>query len=269
MAETPELEPNTPEAPIEPPAAIDDVIVPPVAPEPPAVPSWTAPAPASWTPTQVPGTGTSPDTVVPNSAPPANPYVPANPYAPPARVTPAAPVANPYAPPPAANGYTPAPPVANPYAPPPAANPYAVAAPGANPYAPAGPYGQAAPVRPNPYAPAQGVSVGSGYGQAPPTYPGYAPAYGGYPMAAAPPKGLSLTSMILGISGLFVGFILGGLPSIAALITGIIARKREPAARAFWLTGIITGAVGIGFGLLIVIIYIVAFAAAMNESSYY
>ena len=283
MAETPEQEPQTPDAAVVPPPppadavtgspagpASEDEIVPPAAPE---APAWTAPstaAPAAWTPTQVPGTGSLPDTVVPSSAPPANPYAPpappANPYAPP--VAPA----NPYAPPAAP---------ANPYASPASAAPQAGPSPApiANPYAPAGaapgtpyptgPYGQVDPNRPNPYAPAQGVTVGAGYGQAPPTYPGYAPSYAGYPVVATPPKGLSVTSMILGIAGLLIGFFFVGLLSVAALVTGIIARRREPAARAFWLTGIITGAVGLAFGLIIVIIYVIAIAASMSQSSYY
>ncbi len=61
-------------------------------------------------------------------------------------------------------------------------------------------------------------------------------------------KTLSLIGMILGIGGM--SYPLGvsmGLPfSVTAIVLGFIARKREPRAREFWLTAIITGFIGIG-----------------------
>ena len=104
---------------------------------------------------------------------------------------------------------------------------------------------------------------------APPTYApaGYPPAYqAGYYGAPQPPKGLSIASMILGIVGaffsLFYGF--GLFPAIAAVITGHIARRRQPHARGFWLAGLITGYVGLGISLLWIIgiiIFIAYFAS--------
>jgi hypothetical protein len=68
--------------------------------------------------------------------------------------------------------------------------------------------------------------------------------------------------MVTGIVGLlfdFVGF--GLLPSVAAVITGHMAQRREPASRAYWLTGLITGYVGIGISLIfgvIILIWVIA-----------
>jgi hypothetical protein len=110
------------------------------------------------------------------------------------------------------------------------------------------PYAQAAPLPPAPpaYAPV-----------------GYPPAYqAGYYGAPQQPKGLSIASLITGIVGaffsLFYGF--GLFPAIAAVITGHMARKRQPYARGFWLAGLITGYVGIGLSLLWIIGIIVFIA---------
>jgi hypothetical protein len=130
--------------------------------------------------------------------------------------------------PPAAPVTPPPPPV------PPAADPYAVAAP------PPPPSGYAAPA--------------------------YAPAYqAGYYGAPQPPKGLAIASMVTGIASIvfsFYGF--GILPSIAAIITGNLARKSQPHARGFWLAGLICGYIGLGIAVLWIIgiiIFIVFFAA--------
>lgn len=67
-----------------------------------------------------------------------------------------------------------------------------------------------------------------------------------------PPMGLSIASMVTGIAGAL--FSLGGLgllPAIAAVITGHMAQKRQPHAKPFWLTGIISGYVGLALSLVI------------------
>jgi uncharacterized membrane protein len=76
------------------------------------------------------------------------------------------------------------------------------------------------------------------------------------PAPAGPPQGLAITSMVLGIVGLFLGILL----SIAAVITGHMAQKQQPHARAFWATGLITGYIGILLGLIAVVLVVVAFA---------
>ena len=69
--------------------------------------------------------------------------------------------------------------------------------------------------------------------------------------APQPPKGLSVASMILGLGGLLLSFFgLGFLINVAAVITGHLAAKRQPHAKGFWLTGIITGYLGIAFSLV-------------------
>lgn len=102
------------------------------------------------------------------------------------------------------------------------------------------PYAQAAPPPATPaYAPV-----------------GYPPAYqAGYYGAPQPPKGLSTASLITGIVGAFFSLFygLGLFPAIAAVITGHLARKRQPYARGFWLAGLITGYIGIGISLLWII----------------
>ena len=79
-----------------------------------------------------------------------------------------------------------------------------------------------------------------------------------------PPKGLSITSMILGIAGVVLAiFSVGFLPALAGVITGHMASKRQPYAKPFWLTGIITGYVGIVIGLLTGLFWLVLFLAAI------
>lgn len=97
------------------------------------------------------------------------------------------------------------------------------------------PYGQA------PYGQQQ-------YGQQP--SPGQPP-YGGARPAAV--QTLSITSMVTGIAGIVFCWVpvLGLLAAIAAIVTGHMAQRREPAAKPFWLTGIITGYVGLALNLIL------------------
>lgn len=109
------------------------------------------------------------------------------------------------------------------------------------------------------------------YGQQP--YGGqqqpYAQGYG----TPAPPKTLSLISMILGIVGVLFSLAYGSgiLFSIAAVILGHLGKRRESlAAKPFWLTGLITGYVGIGMALLWligIIIFVVILAAGAGAAS--
>jgi len=102
----------------------------------------------------------------------------------------------------------------------------------------------APPVAPNPY-------VTPGTQQA---YPGYRP------MAPAGPRGLSIASMVCGIVGLVFAFVyIGFLPAVAAVILGHMSMKREPTAKGFWITGLITGYLGILGSVLLVLGTIVPF----------
>jgi hypothetical protein len=111
--------------------------------------------------------------------------------------------------------------------------------------APAPQYGP--PVR---YAPAPQ------YGQAPvaPVYAqpvGYvAPVYA----YAPPPRGLSITSMVLGLGSILFGWTF--LVPIGAVIFGIIGLRREPAGKGFALTGLIAGGVILLGWILLVVFYV-------------
>ena len=72
--------------------------------------------------------------------------------------------------------------------------------------------------------------------------------------------------MALGIAGLVIGVFFIGLLSVAAVITGHIAQRRERSAKPFWLTGLITGYVGIGLGVITIGFYILFIAFAMSAS---
>jgi hypothetical protein len=104
------------------------------------------------------------------------------------------------------------------------------------------------------------------------TAPAYATPSYATPGAYAParPQGLSIASIICGIAGVLFSF--GGfglLPSIAAVITGHLARKRQPWARGLWLTGMITGYVGIGISIIAGILIIIFFVFAASQSGNY
>ncbi len=115
-------------------------------------------------------------------------------------------------------------------------------APPASPVAPPPAYSTAAPQQ-------------ASYGHAPTQAPGSA-------------KTLSLISMITGIVGVaFFGFL--AISSIAAIVLGFLGRKREPEARAFWLTGLITGFVGLGIFIVGGLLALVFWIAFLNSGPYY
>lgn len=131
------------------------------------------------------------------------------------------------------------------------------------------------PAPPAPPAPPSSGAPGAPYGSPPaygtplPPAPGTAPS--AYSSAPAPvvPRTLSLVGMILGIVGLVItvfawgfGFIL----SAPAVVLGFLGRRREPAARGFALTAIITGFAGIVVSLIFLAITIVIFAVALGAA---
>jgi hypothetical protein len=71
---------------------------------------------------------------------------------------------------------------------------------------------------------------------------------------------------VIGIIGSPVVFIpiAGGIMGLfipaAAVVLGFLGRSKEPHARGFWLTGMITGFVGIGLGLASIIVWVIVFA---------
>ena len=70
--------------------------------------------------------------------------------------------------------------------------------------------------------------------------------------------------MICGISGLLLTlFSFGFLPALAAVITGHIAAKNQPWARGMWVTGLITGYIGLAINVLIGIFVVIFFGAML------
>ncbi|SKA91345.1 hypothetical protein SAMN06295879_1477 [Agreia bicolorata] len=139
-----------------------------------------------------------------------------------------------------------------------------------------------APPAPPAYTPPAEPSTPSygapSYQQAPPANP-YAQApnaapYGQpYSPVAAAPKTLSLIGMIAGIVGVVISLFGAGFGlifSIGAVVLGFLGKKREPAAKGFWLTAIITGFVGIGVSVIWGIVWVLIFATAASSgySSY-
>jgi len=205
--------------------------IPPAVPPIPLPPEGAVP-PATRAPARPVGAPEPPEDVAPEAtAPPAPPAAPAPP-------TPHTPPGPPVPPSVAEAGYATAPEPPNPYAEP---TPYV--APGA--YTAPAAYGT-----PNPYATAPSAyGTGASYGQ---------------------PQGLAIASLVTGIVGILGSFIfLGFLPGVAAVILGHLAQKRQPYARGFWLTGLITGYISAAIGLLIGAVFIFYIIAASAWTSPY
>lgn len=128
------------------------------------------------------------------------------------------------------------------------------------------------PVEPPPAAPAPASAAPEAL--APAAAPAPASPYGAPPASyapapAGPPQGLAITSLVCGIGGLLLVWIgLGFLASIAAVVTGHLAQKRQPYARGFWITGLITGYLGILIGLIFGIIIILSLIAIFTIPYY-
>lgn len=106
--------------------------------------------------------------------------------------------------------------------------------------------------------------------------PGYAtpqnPGQAGFtPVPAGPSQGLSIASMVTGIVGVLLSLaFFGFLPGVAAVVMGHIAQKKQPQARAFWLTGLITGYVATAIGVITGVLLIggfLLFATIFNSGS--
>ena len=84
------------------------------------------------------------------------------------------------------------------------------------------------------------------------------------------PKGLAITSMVLGIVGLVFCWVWWlGLPaSIVGLILGIVALKKgQP--RGMALAGIITAGVALALAVIVTIIILILVFSVMGVTSYY
>ena len=105
----------------------------------------------------------------------------------------------------------------------------------------------ATPATSNPYAT---PTSGTPYAAPAPGNPYATPASG----AALAGKGLSVTSLVLGCIGVVLTIVyLGFFPALAAVITGHMAQRRQPAAKAFWMTGLITGYLSLVLSTILVV----------------
>ena len=145
------------------------------------------------------------------------------------------------------------------------AAPVADAAPAAEEAAPADPYA-AAPVAPPVAPPAYTQPAANPYAQTAqaPYSPGAAGAtpYNAYaPASPTPPQGLAIAALVCGAVGAFLSFVgLGLLPALAGVILGHIAQKKQPWAKGLWITGLITGYVGVLISAVWIVITIGMFA---------
>lgn len=97
----------------------------------------------------------------------------------------------------------------------------------------------------------------SPYGQGTYGQPSY------YGMPAQQPKGLSIASMVLGISSVILGWFM--IPQIAAIITGHLALGREPAGKGMSIAGLVLGylcLLGYGAFWLLLIIGLMSYNSA-------
>ena len=103
----------------------------------------------------------------------------------------------------------------------------------------------------------------------PESNPYAAPTYGSSPSDAPKSPVLSIISLITGILGVVTGFFGWGLLfSIAAVVLGHLGKKKEPAARGFWLTGLITGYAGIAVNVVVLGLAILAAIALVSTGTY-
>lgn len=94
---------------------------------------------------------------------------------------------------------------------------------------------------------------------------------------APAPRVLSIISLIAGIVGILgvwivfipiAGSILGLPVPAAAVILGFLGKKKEPAAKGLWLTGIILGFVALALALIMLIVWIFLFIFGAGAAPY-
>ena len=79
---------------------------------------------------------------------------------------------------------------------------------------------------------------------------------------------LSLVTGIIAVLGSPIGFvpIIGGVMGlfipIAAIVLGFLGRSKEPGARGYWVTGLITGWASLALALLSIVIWVLIIATA-------
>ena len=115
------------------------------------------------------------------------------------------------------------------------------------PHDPAAPQAAAYGRQSGPYGPPPATAAPWGqpqqYGPPPQQY--VATPYAGF---VDQPKGLSLTSLILGVAGVFLGWTI--IVPIVGAILGVIGVRREPAGRGMAIAGIVLNVLGLIVWLL-------------------
>ena len=98
----------------------------------------------------------------------------------------------------------------------------------------------------------------------------YSSGYDAYSGAPEEPKTLSIVSLVCGIVGLLFSCCccLGLIGDIAAIVTGILAKKKNCGGQGMALAGIIIGAVGIVIYIITVIINIVTGSSEAFTNSF-
>ena len=85
---------------------------------------------------------------------------------------------------------------------------------------------------------------------------------------------ISMVAGILAVIGLPVVFvpIIGGILGLffpaAAIVLGVLGKTREPQAKGFWLTGIITGSAAAAAALISIVVWVLVFATLDNGNMY-
>lgn len=92
-------------------------------------------------------------------------------------------------------------------------------------------------------------------GSQPPVYQPYPGSQQYYYGMANQPKPLSIASLVCGIASVIMGWLL--VPQVAAIVTGHLGLKREPAGRGLSIAGLVMGYLFLlGYGALWVLIVI-------------
>jgi hypothetical protein len=80
-----------------------------------------------------------------------------------------------------------------------------------------------------------------------------------------PPKGMSVTSMVLGLVSIVLGFTF--LVPVVGFILGIVGLRREPAGRGMAITGLVlNGLFVVGWALVIVFVFVIGIGAATTST---
>jgi hypothetical protein len=90
---------------------------------------------------------------------------------------------------------------------------------------------------------------------------------------------LSIISLVAGIIGILgfpvvafipiIGGVLGLFIPAAAVVLGFLGRRKEPAAKGFWLTGLITGFVGVLLAIISIVVWGIILANLGSYSGQY